>query len=688
MSLSVQIKQATLLTCALLAAHAPSSAFAQDLAQPPKATSAPSPRRVTVITSNDIQRRNITRLDELFQGLVPGFIAMDVGSSSPAMWQGRGVAFVGTPTRIRVFLNGVELDNPAHISRLNPEYVERIEVTSGFAQGAEDGATGGVIRILTKHREASIAGPARSAFRPTISTLLSAGTENSLYDRNPTLTQRYALNAVGGGQRFGYFLGGGYTGNGNYAPSSKANGSDALLGLASESRFVSARMFGAIGRTTSDLPSPRTPVVAAPTPFTRQMRTKNNSFGGTVAVTLTPWWKQELRAGSSYSDLVTQGQTQGGSPGNTGIRIDQEARRLSYGYVSTFLLPQLSIVRPKFRAGYEHVRYYSAFDSVITSTGGGFGHRRGVESPLTSYYGTVDLTIADAFALEFGARRNRDDRIKGSEFQHNWLPYASAAYAFTPGPLRVTARGAYGAMHSKTVDPGDLFGWPPKTTFTTIRQRMIGSEAGVDLALRNGPQFSVIFFDQHGRDGQFNPLAPFSPRSGGQLITQDDFHRLMVDLATRGVELSAQWSKGPFDTRAAYSVAKTKVDRTWRALGPVTGPGWLREGDVLSGYPRQTGGLSLSYALTKTTVGTEIRYLGSYAARNYLATDSAGSYLAADSARYSASAVLNLTVTHALAPGINLLGYVQNLTNTERYAPTNSEYTRGRRIGLGVRTQY
>src|SRR5690606_8881463 len=135
---------------------------------------------------------------------LPGVIATDHAASPNASVRVRGRVSKDVLATMRVFVDGVELHDASALRSINPEFVERLEVRPGAAAGALRGASGGIITIVTR-RDTSQA----NTFRPRVRALVSAGSEQSLYDEGSTLAQRHAATATGGSTAFQYLFGGG-----------------------------------------------------------------------------------------------------------------------------------------------------------------------------------------------------------------------------------------------------------------------------------------------------------------------------------------------------------------------------------------------------------------------------------------------------------------------------------------------
>src|SRR5690606_37962632 len=118
---------------------------------------------ITVVTAEDIERRGITRIDQLFRGDVPGVVALEQGSAvfddSPGAMMtsrvyARGASSLdaSVQTPLKTFVDGVELMDPSYLGTIDPSNIERIEIITGpqAATVYGSGAMGGVMQIFTK----------------------------------------------------------------------------------------------------------------------------------------------------------------------------------------------------------------------------------------------------------------------------------------------------------------------------------------------------------------------------------------------------------------------------------------------------------------------------------------------------------------------------------------------------------
>ncbi len=648
--------------------------------------------RITVITGEEIRARNISSLDELFTGLVPGIIATGDGSGTKAIWRARGSSGIGISNRVRVFLNGVELEDPNYISLINPEYVARIEITPGLAGSARLGATGAIIRIATKgERGDSTNLSSPDALLPAGDALISTGREKSLYGKGSSSLKRHAVNLTGGTPNLAYFTGLGYTGNGEYAPFTKSSALNGITSLSTTSKYVSARVFGMISKDDDRVPTGRYWVDSvSPGPMTSirssNQRTNNHVYGGSISANVTKSWHHELSAGFSrrrgqFKQEVSRPFDD--SSINSTYDVGSDSRRETYSYLTSLGLPKVGAIEPTITAGIEQTRFERSNDSTYKIDSNSLSsYTRSNQRKVTSRFAEFGLFIAKSLQLDLGVRSQRDHMIVDKDQAKGFLPYAAVAYRAQIVEMSITPRFAYGALKTKGYDPLPLMAPsvnPPVPV--EVSQKVSNIEGGVDVAFKSGPSFGITLYKQAGRDGTVNPTE-----WSGSISSPDAINRSMIDLKTSGVELSSTWANGPWDTRATFSLAKSVVGRVhdfYLPPPPQSGIQAYELGDALSDYPRQNGSLWIGHSSIDSKIGFEARYLGPHSGRNYLASPTDARLVT-----YPGFVTYNVNYTRPLADGASTFVYVQNLTNAERYGTSNQEYVRGRRFGIGFRMEY
>jgi outer membrane receptor protein involved in Fe transport len=163
---------------------------------------------ITVVTAKELENRNLTSLGSALES-IPGI--MMGGNNEIFSTRGTAYSYIymrgGAPLSnvvpgagIKYIIDGVEIADASFLNNLNPNDIDKIEVSRGpmstTLYGA--GSSSGVIQIFTKRG-------AFSNLRINFRTMLTSQ-KSKMYDSDP-LNQNYSLNISGGQSEFGYTFG-------------------------------------------------------------------------------------------------------------------------------------------------------------------------------------------------------------------------------------------------------------------------------------------------------------------------------------------------------------------------------------------------------------------------------------------------------------------------------------------------
>lgn len=194
------------------------------------------PTAVTVITREDLERRQVTQLSEVFRAAVPGAAGWATGPAGSALRFGslRGASSFSL-SYPKVYVDGAEVASPLHVAAVDVASVERVEIIRG-PQGAAlfgSDAIGGVVHIITdKGRMA----PGRR-LRARLST--AAGVVEGEPGRGAPPLQAHSVSVKGGGGSWAFNAGGNGYAVGPWARDAGGSGLGARLGArVTRGRFV------------------------------------------------------------------------------------------------------------------------------------------------------------------------------------------------------------------------------------------------------------------------------------------------------------------------------------------------------------------------------------------------------------------------------------------------------------------
>jgi len=169
---------------------------------------------ITVITSKEIESRNLTTLTSVLES-VPGIelaggaesvnnLTSGTPYTSIYMRGGAPLSNIISEAGIKYFIDGVEVSDGSLLNRLNPNDIEKMEVSRGPMSSTLYGAgsSSGVIQIFTKKGW-------MNNLRVSLRSMFTSQ-ENKYQDSNP-LNQNYNLNVTGGSVDYGYSFGMDYT---------------------------------------------------------------------------------------------------------------------------------------------------------------------------------------------------------------------------------------------------------------------------------------------------------------------------------------------------------------------------------------------------------------------------------------------------------------------------------------------
>jgi outer membrane receptor protein involved in Fe transport len=564
------------------------------------------PNAMTVVTAQDIERRGVTSLDQLFRGEVPGVFEQsrgDAGTSTNGYgltyMVSRGVTTIGSnataaTTRIKTYVDGVEVAYAWYLASIDPRTSERMELIPGPQASTiyGSGALGGVLQVFTKRGVAQ----QRRSYMLSVST----GTVQSTFDDAVTGRQDITGQISGGEPNgFGYSAGGGFNRTGEWLPGlyrRDANG------------FVTAR-YSPITTLTADLSlraSHRSMGSAAYSYLAEQERTGAFAYvpgdleptNGHVGVTTQTaglklgwspksWWEHSLTIGNddiaqaSYKDeprYVTPIDSL-----RTIVTID--TRKRTFQYTTTAKHDLMSHVGGTLTLGADAMSYESVLSlanspALTGSLSGGTDSPPFIQRTTETNRGAFGqglLAVRDRLFVTLGLRVE-DNSNSGAGYGLNSAPRYGASYVQPLGPLTAKARVAYGRATRAPASGAREAVFLTNTTYGTYRSQLANAQLE--------PEF------QKGTEGGLELF--YGTRVNVQITHYDQ----VVDNLIVGVPIDSVRSLNP-NTQGIYSYASVSQRQN---VGAVRNRGW--EGQAQVQLPR---GFSVGGTLSNNV--TRIRRL-------------------------------------------------------------------------------
>jgi len=579
------------------------------------------PTPISVVTADDIQKQNLQRVDQIFRGQVPGAIAWDQGTNdyySTIIARGASaLASSGTAPNLKTFIDGVEVADAGYIATVDPNSIERIEITRGpqasTLYGA--GALGGVMQIFTKKGGFGL-------LRPEVTGKVSVGGIGGFDGQSTALRTDNTVSVLGGSEKTSYNLGGSYRNTGPWAPTYKSRDwSFSAGGQATQGPFTLSSSVRYADKTY-DLPwdTRFASYSYYSKPFFQTDRYRQQTYGATATLQATSTWQHTLTLGYDQTYLL-QDQTQPRltTPADTFLYTGTfHESKTSLLYHTDLIVGLGSALTSVMTAGVN----YDAFDMISSST---FGATRTTGSldgsttvyntpwSNTGYFGQVQLNIADQLFLTGGLRGEQNDNF-GLGFGTAWSPRLGIAYLVARGPATVKIRASYGeSIRVPTPGDRDAAVTPYSVTLANPAlspERQRGGDGGVEIYLR-GASLGVTYYNQRATDLIDRVAVP--PPPGDTLPTYQ--YQNISRVKNEGWEFEGHLPLGPVQVAGTYSIAHSTV----LGLPPGYG-GAYRLADQVLGVPRTSGGATVTYApVPQTTLTASMTYIGHWTNLDVLA---------------------------------------------------------------------
>ncbi|HJU65132.1 MAG TPA: TonB-dependent receptor, partial [Gemmatimonadaceae bacterium] len=668
------------------------------------------PTPITVVTAREIEQAGVTRVDQLLRGMVPGMIAIDLGTHDGQLGLSSrgGINFAQSyaDAPIKVYVDGVEMAFSHALAQLDPSNIERMEITRGpqasTLYGA--GAIVGVIQIFTR-KGASTGG------RPEVTAQVAAGSLESQWSDGGTLAQEHALSISGGSGDLSYRLGGTYTTLGEWAEEYESKRGVFFGGARWMGPVLSVELTAQYTNRDHDL-RPVQPYFVEQvrsgrwntgmdafweTPFHANDERNEGTYGINLTLQPTSWWQHRLVVGhDGYYNPRFQSQPRLLTPADT-LRSYAifEIARSSAAYNTTLSARLGSALTSTLTLGVDWWGTTEDFVSARQHSNGTLA--TGTHFILKRDYGNkgafaqIQVGLADALFVTAGVRADRNDNF-GGDYGTAVAPRVGMSYTRTLSNVTVKGRASYGVAIRPPLPfqkEASKVGLPFSEQLAAPDlgpEKQSGYDAGLELFFGARASLQVSYYDQRVED-VISGLRLTEPGVVPSLHRNANLGRIK----NTGWELQGTASFGQISATATYSVFDSKaLEVAPAALGDNIGQ--YHAGDRLLLVPKSSGGLRLSYQGRRTGVTLSAAHVGSFRNYDYITYNEArfGSAGPAQAARhyivdYPSVTKWNVHVAQELTRHVSAFVRVDNIGNSYDTETDNLAAVRGRMTIAGAR---
>jgi len=648
------------------------------------------PNTISVISAHDIDQINPTNVAEVVRLSVPGAIysVEGVGTTYGA-FSVRGVTSLsGAASTMKVYVDGVEVSDPAYITYMDPSVIQRVEVVPGPEASTMYGsrAISGVMQIFTKHGNS---GTTRLSGKIAVKNV-----DNKYVPNHTPLGQQYLMSASGGYGVFDYNVQIDY----ENLPQWVDLFEEQSLGLSASSRFDLGKLTGGFSINYSKrnnvsgwdpISKQRNEALGMPpSPPNRVSQNRYNTYALNLSYKANENWTHNFTAGFNGLKYFNYPR----SPDSNGQYLIQERydQRWSAAYNTSYNAKFSEMLSSSITAGIDWTQFSLPYftGNVKDRNNYTFVDQNPGYTKDLGFFGQSQVSISDFLFLTGGLRA--DKRPLGANDSYTWSPRLGASYVYEVGPWMVKGRLAWG-QSVIVPDAGQLTGsesaysvQQPNPGLKSEVQK--GYEFGFDLYYSDMLSLSFTYYDQKPED--LIELVDLGADSQGREIYQ--FQNLS-SIKNQGFEIKA--ISQPFDW-LTINVNFGKTKSTVNNPGP-NYSGTLKVGDQLTGQPDYTISTNISVKpVDGTTINLSAFQYGHWIAADYeqfLYDIYGGTYNPAVKSYpdgynmvYPKYTQINLGVIQRITGKLN--GYLQidNLTNTDNYQRITGIVTKPRSVTLGI----
>lgn len=640
-----------------------------------------------------IDHEQIGRYGSVAQALsagVPGVWAWPSPSGFTTHYSVRGAGSFGAGLP-KIYIDGIEVANPALTTQILPENIERIEFIRGPQGAALYGADAinGVTNIVTRHEVVSDGAP-RLRVRSGLALSRSDYTTGSDVGQQHTVSLSVGSRLRSGALNLGIGSAGEYV-PGSYSRHVNLDGSVRLLTdrtlVTGTARFVNqsaGNPFGLIADSAfqSSSLSMQQYTVGAKAIIQQNDRVTHSIVLGADGYALGDWFTgtgfilsradSVLRAAGdgalrTTARVSTAARLMTGANATTAITVAAEHSNLhQYGDLSD---------APSYDSKWLQAPARPSFEQSRSSNG---------------LIAQLDASIYERAFLTAGLRVERDE-INGVAVGTSTLPMISGAYVIGNSAINARLRGSYGkAVRWPDMQRRALIGPSAQTTTVLAPEQQSGLEAGLDINFGRALELQVTRFDQTASGLMQCVKLMGAYTTGGETELRPAYAVQSVgEIGNRGWELQGSVQRGALTLRGTMSFVESRVLRVADGYA-----GDLRAGDRMLGVPARTASIDASWLGDSWSTS-----LMAYRAFDWINYDRLG--LAATQPgelvggqlrdywqQYNGSTHLRATFARNLTRRFTLLLSGDNLLDKQTGEPDNLTVVPGRTVSFGVRAAF
>jgi iron complex outermembrane receptor protein len=661
-------------------------------------------------------------LSQTLNGAIPGLWVWEQAPSSLTTRYGslRGASSFGL-SYPKVYIDGVEVANPALLTALDPAAVERVDVIRGPEGAALYGADaiGGVVNIIMRHDPGDQHGVA------TVRS--SAGLTHSAFAPRPVLVQEHTLDLRGGSDERSSSLALTVGSTGSYIPGARSwdAGADAgfrLLGARTMltgtarlyakqagigvSPFTAAvvNRVGTMGTVTThdrwrgdDDHDAETHGLSMPNASSAQT-VREYTVGGTALFAPDDRWTHTLTVGLDGYDL-SGGASSGVAPAPFAVDSALLAAPGSGNRATVRASTVARIGSPNVSAVVTLAAEHSTlWEQPDADEAWPLGNREVAEPAWqsnTGLFGDLEASFHDALFATGGMRLEHFAGFAASDGLVT-LPTLGGAVVRGFGLVTAKVRASYGkaARSPATAVRASWLEHERTVTGRLVPEEQSGLEGGLDLLVGSSGVLRVTRFDQHA----YSLIQPVAIASAA--LSSNDAsptHLLYAlqnvgEIGNRGWELESSVSSGRLSLMGTLSLVDSRVGRLSESYS-----GDLHPGDRMLAIPARSGGIttawttpSWSASVTATRVSDWLNY-DAVALAHAAMTATApivGEQLRSFWRVYPGVTRLDATASRDVFHRFTLSLTARNLLDVQRGEPDNLTVVPGRTITAGVRASF